>query len=180
MGKVYTRAHNIVVRAFILSIGIFFAVVAVIFFAVTIFAFPLKYKSYIRTACSAHNMNPVLVASVIHAESNFKKNSVSPKGAIGLMQIMPSTAEFIAKKMNKANYDLYDAQTNIEMGTFYLKYLLDKFGDLKTVLIAYNAGEGNVARWLEGGAKLATSPYPETNAYVEKVLNGMNYYKLRF
>jgi len=173
-------------RAFFLSVAVFFVLVAVVFSAVTLFAFPLKYKGTIRTASNAHNVDPVLVASVIRAESNFKPGAVSAKGAVGLMQIMPSTGEFIAKKMGLADYDLWDARTNIEMGTFYLRYLLDKFEDLKTALIAYNAGEGNVQKWLSaadiggGGVKLAKCPYPETNAYVEKVLNGMNYYRLRF
>ena len=167
------------VRGFILGTIIFFAVVAMIFSFITVFAYPLKYKSHIREAAAAYNIDASLIAGIIRAESSFKSSAVSPKGAIGLMQIMPPTAEFVAKKMGKTGYDLFDPKDNINMGTFYLRYLIEKFGDLRTALIAYNAGEGNVTKWLDGASKLSTSPFPETNTYVERVLNAKNFYKYR-
>jgi soluble lytic murein transglycosylase len=146
------------------------------------FAFPLKFKSAIRANATENNIAPALVACVIRAESNFNPNAVSNKGAVGLMQIMPATAEYIAKKHSIAVYDLTDPQDNIKLGTLYLRYLLDKFGDVKVAVMAYNAGEGNVTRWMneqDGNRVLSTTPFPETNAYVEKVFNAMNYYKYR-
>ena len=177
-------------RAIILSAVIFFGVIAIVFSSVVFFAFPLKHKSYIQSSARAHNVDPILVASVIRAESGFKSRAVSPKGAIGLMQIMPATGDYIAAKSNSyfrkggvtegdGGFDLFDPKTNIDMGTWYLKYLLDKFGDKRTALMAYNAGEGNVTRWLAGKDRLTTTPFPETNAYVERVLNGMTYYRYR-
>jgi len=167
------------VRVLLVSVAIFFAVIAIAYSSIIFFIFPLKHKSEIRSAARTHGVDPVLVASVIRAESGFKKDALSSKGAIGLMQIMPTTGEFIAKKMDKKDYDLFNVKDNIDMGTFYLKYLLDKFDDRKTALMAYNAGEGNVTRWLGGEVRLTTCPFPETNAYVEKVLNSMTYYKYR-
>ena len=154
-----------------------------VFVTILMVAFPIKYKPLIRTAANEHGVDKTIIASVINAESKFKKDAVSKKGAVGLMQIMPSTGEFIAEMMGIDDYNLLDEQTNIEMGTFYLRYLLDKFVDLKTALMAYNAGEGNVTNWIANGLgsdnKLEKSPYPATNKYVEKVLNGMNMYKFR-
>jgi len=171
--------YNTTVRSLLIGAVVFFAVIAIAFSSVVFFAFPLKYKSEIRAASARHDVDPVLVASIIRAESGFKPKAVSPKGAVGLMQIMPATADFIAAMMEKETYNLYDPGDNIDMGVFYLRYLLDKFGDQRTALMAYNAGEGNVNRWLGGNVRLVTCPFPETNAYVERVLNGKSYYKYR-
>ena len=167
-------------KTFIVSCVVFVSVVAIVFSVVTFIVFPLKYKSEINAVAKETGISPALIASVIRAESNFNKNAVSTKGAVGLMQIKPSTAEYIAKLENYGDYDLNNPSDNIKLGTFYLRYLFDKFGDLKTVIIAYNAGEGNVMRWLDGTDRLVTSPFSETNAYVQKVLNAMNFYKFRF
>jgi soluble lytic murein transglycosylase len=156
------------------------SIAVILFSAVMYFAFPLRYKSQIRSTALVYNLDPALIASVINAESKFRPGAVSRKGAVGLMQIMPSTAAYIAARTNAHDYDLTDPIQNIIFGAYYLRYLFDRFKDLKTVLIAYNAGEGNVVQWLDGGESLDTSPFAETNAYVEKVLNGMNFYRLRF
>jgi len=166
---------------FALGAAVFITGTAVLF--VSLFAFyPIKYKTEIREAAALYSVDKVLVAGIINAESGFKKDAVSAKGAVGLMQIMPPTADYIAAQTGWGEgFDLRDPRTNIMFGTYYLRYLLDKFGDTKTALIAYNAGEGNVTRWLADArvAVLTTSPYKETNAYVDKVLNSRSFYRFR-
>jgi soluble lytic murein transglycosylase len=166
-------------RGFILSVIVFAVTIIAIFSAINFFAFPIKFRREIRAAAREFHLNASLVAAVIKVESNFRPDATSRSGARGLMQIMPATADYIAEKMPLDAFDLAAPGENIRMGAFYLRYLFDKFGDTRTVLIAYNAGEGNVVRWLDGGKKLKKCPFAETNAYVEKVLNAQNYYALR-
>jgi len=154
-------------------------VVTVTFCTVIFVAFPLRHRSEIRAAANEFDVCPALVASIIRAESNFRHDAVSHKGAIGLMQIMPSTAEFIAKKLEIESYDLRNPRDNIRMGTFYIRYLLNRFGDTRTAIMAYNAGEGNVKRWLGDDVRLVTTPFAETNAYVERVFNAKGFYRFR-
>ncbi|MCL2586889.1 MAG: lytic transglycosylase domain-containing protein [Firmicutes bacterium] len=147
-------------------------------FAIILAAYPLKHQDAIKSASTEFDIEPDLIASIIRAESGFRHNVISSKGAVGLMQLMPSTARWIAQSND---IDLTDPETNIRLGTKYLRYLFDRFGDLRTVLIAYNAGEGKVAGWLKekGLTTLETSPYPATNAYVERVLGSRWIYRLR-
>jgi soluble lytic murein transglycosylase len=176
----------------LLHLGIFFGVIAVVLTATFFTLYPLKYKDNIKQAATLYDIDPALIASVINAESSFRKTAVSNKGATGLMQVMPSTAEWVAGKM-KIDYDennLTDPETNILIGTFYLNYLLEKFKDHRTAIIAYNAGEGKAANWLAdsrystttetGHRVLTTTPYPETNKYVQRVMSSISFYKFRF
>ena len=151
--------------------------------------YPLKYVNEIETAGFIYNVDPALIASVINEESSFDNLCESPSGAIGLMQIMPSTAEWLAVRMGIDDYEknkLYNAEFNINMGTFYLRYLLDRFDDEYTSLCAYNAGEGLVRLWLKeseyssNSVNLDTTPYSTTNIYAEKVLKNIDRYKTRF
>jgi len=167
----------------LLYLGLCLVVVVVLFVAALLTMYPLKYKDHISEASELYNVDKVLIASIINAESSFRPNAVSNKGAVGLMQVMPATGEWVAKKM-KIEFDdstLYDPRTNILIGTYYLNYLLSKFNDTQTALIAYNAGEGKVATWLtESEATVLTScPYPVTNRYVKKVMQGQDFYKAR-
>ena len=177
-------------------------VVAAVFTVMLYSFYPLKYKTEIKSAGSLFDVEASLIASVINAESGYHSNAVSGKGAVGLMQIMPDTAAWVASKLAglsdipaPLDADTLDADSlknpeiNILIGAYYLKYLLNKFEDKKTALIAYNAGEGNVQTWLsekeyatagDDRVVLFTCPYPETNRYVEKVLNGQKFYKHRF
>lgn len=109
-----------------------------------------------RTA-KAHNVDPLLVDSVIRVESNYNPNAVSPKGAQGLMQLMPPTAQMLGVT------DSFDPAENIEAGVKYLKYLQDLYKDDRLALAAYNAGPAAVDRFKQ------VPPYPETQKYVEKV-----------
>ncbi len=139
--------------------------------------FPLKYREEILNATAIYHLDPVLVAALINAESSFDENKVSHKQAVGLMQLLPSTADSLTQE----DYDLFDPATNITLGVKYLAYLINKFNDVDTALFAYNAGEGNVTRWLseQKTLQLKTCPFKETNAYVSKIKKTMKYYRGR-
>lgn len=139
--------------------------------------YPLKYKEEILAAANAYKIEPALIAAVINAESSFDKSKISPKNAIGLMQLLPSTAS----SLTEGEIDLFNPKVNINLGAKYLSYLIKKFGDVDTALFAYNAGEGNVARWLaaENKTKLTSCPFKETNAYVAKIKRTIPYYRNR-
>jgi soluble lytic murein transglycosylase-like protein len=105
----------------------------------------------------AHDVDPLLVDSVIRVESGYDPNAVSPKGAEGLMQLMPSTAQMLGVQ------DSFDPAQNIEAGVKYLKYLQNLYKDDRLALAAYNAGPAAVDRYKQ------VPPYPETKTYVERV-----------
>ncbi len=147
--------------------------------------YPLKYSDSILLYADEYDIKPELVASVINAESGFDKDAVSNKGAIGLMQIKPSTAIFIAEDMSE-DFDynmLFESQVNIKIGCRYLDYLFDKFENEEVALASFNAGEGVVKRWLEDERysddkkTLKYIPYEETRRYVQKVQNAKGIYK---
>lgn len=170
-------------RIFLIAVTAVFAVIITAYCTVVFYFYPLRHKPIVRSAAMEFEIDPILIASIIRAESNFKHLATSPKGAKGLMQIMPATAKFIVQKngLDDWHYNLYDPEDNIRIGTMYLQYLFSRFYVTRTVIMAYNAGEGNVATWIEngGGVAIETTPYPETNAYVDRVLNGMKFYKYR-
>ena len=118
---------------------------------------PLRHEDIIRQQAAKKNLDPALVAAVIYQESKFSDRT-SAAGAEGLMQILPSTARFIAKRSGGTAFvpsDLGTPQVNIAYGTYYLRYLIDRYGGRKTLAIAaYNAGETNVNNWVRkaGGA----------------------------
>lgn len=147
--------------------------------------YPIKFKTEIITNCKIFNVSPALVASVINAESRYNTNAISNKGAMGLMQILPSTATWIATQIGQKNFkpaDLLISETNIKMGCFYLNYLSQKFFNLTTILSAYNAGEGVVFSWLSSkklsadGKLLNEIPYKQTEMYVKKIDSNMKFY----
>lgn len=137
--------------------------------------YPLKFREEVFSACEDFSIDKALVFAVIKVESDFNKDAVSSKGAVGLMQIKPSTAEYIAQKTFTTSYDLYSPKTNIRFGVWYLRYLILRFEDISVALCAYNAGEGNVSLWLKNreysldGRTLNKIPYPETDAYLKKI-----------
>ncbi|HTG31821.1 MAG TPA: lytic transglycosylase domain-containing protein [Thermoanaerobaculia bacterium] len=119
------------------------------------------YGKIIYDVAIRHSINPHLVAALIHVESSFNPRAVSPKGAYGLMQLLPETARRFGLTKKK---DLYDPKKNLEAGVRYLKWLANRFGgDAQKILAAYNAGEGAVQRF--GGIP----PYQETQSYVQKI-----------
>jgi soluble lytic murein transglycosylase len=186
-------------RAFLIASLTVIAVGLTVYFAVSFWVFPVKHRDIVTAAANDFDIDPVLIAAVIKVESNNKPSAVSPKGAIGLMQIMPSTADFVVGLMQKdpekhtfdvlkthfsggenAHFDLENPRDNIIIGTYYLRYLNTHFGDLRTVLYAYNAGEGNVSKWCGSGNTIETTPFNETNKYADRVFDAMKWYKRRF
>lgn len=119
----------------------------------------IPFGDIIHAKAMKYQVDPALVAAIVEVESGFATEALSPRGAVGLMQLRPSTGKWMGAR------NLVDPQQNIDAGTRYLKYLQKKFeGDLPRQLAAYNAGEGTVARY--GGIP----PYPETRSYIRKVL----------
>lgn len=140
---------------------------------------PLSYASAIARYAHAADVDPYLVAAVINVESSFRPDVVSSAGAVGLMQVVPSTAQPIARDAGiKGKMDvtaLSDPDTNIRIGTLYLAELLARYGgDVKLALAAYNAGMGNADHWAAAwkrnhGALSDTIDFPETAHYVDEV-----------
>jgi soluble lytic murein transglycosylase len=131
--------------------------------------YPLAYKSIVRGHAEHYRLDPALVAAVIYQESKFRPHVRSRSGAIGLMQLLPATAEGIAVHTGGSAFrvdDLYDPEINVRYGSWYLRHLLDKYGDERTALAAYNAGQRNVDRWRAAGRGIE---FAETRAYVERV-----------
>jgi len=147
--------------------------------------FPLLYEELIFHYSEARDLDPFLVMGLIRAESTFRSQVTSPVGASGLMQIMPTTGEWLAERMEIAftEADLFNPAYNIRMGTYYLRLLINMFGYVDTALAAYNAGMGNVGNWLgddrysADGYTLHTIPFPETREYVERVNRYMEIYR---
>lgn len=167
---------------------IFFSVIcffsAVIFVVFNFFMFPLKFKTDVFKWSKEYDVDSDLVFAIIKAESGFNKNAESNVGALGLMQIMPETGEWIADALNIDDFetsDLFDEKTNIRFGCFYLRYLFDKFDNEKFVVCAYNAGETVVRKWLGDDDILLESEilFAETRQYLDKVLKFRDVYKNR-
>lgn len=148
--------------------------------------YPTKYEEYVYKYSQEYNVDPLLVFAIIKAESNFKPNVVSKSGAVGLMQLLNSTAEDTARKL-KLEYNtkenLYNPETNINIGTKYFSTLYEKYQNVTIALTAYNAGSGNVDKWLENGtlkkdgSNAEDIPFKETNNYVRKILRDYEVYK---
>ena len=136
-----------------------------------------KYLSAVKYYSYQADLDVSLVLAVIKTESGFNENAVSKKGAKGLMQLMDETAKFIADRIGYVgDVDLFDGRTNVYLGVNYLKYLTEKFPTLESALWAYNAGEGNVTKWLREGAKVP--PYKETKNYASKVFRRKRIYQV--
>ncbi len=149
-------------------------------------AYPLRYEEFIVKYAEENGLDPYFVAAVIHAESDFDPQAVSRAGAIGLMQIMPPTGEWIAEKLGVEGFNkdmLTDPQTSIRFGCWYLKFLSDKFeGNRQLIVAGYNAGHNRVAEWLKDrdisdGESLKDIPFKETEGYIKRVEKSYDKYK---
>lgn len=148
--------------------------------------YPKDYQLTVKKYAKMYDVPDEIVFSVIKAESNYDENAQSPKGAVGLMQIMEPTGKWAAEKLEREEFSkelLYDPVINIEIGCFYLSYLLDLYGgDIKNALAAYNAGPSNVDKWLadekcsKNGKNLDHIPFSETEQYVKKVMRNIKIY----
>jgi soluble lytic murein transglycosylase len=150
---------------------------------------PLRHDDVIRQQAEDKDLDPALIAAVIYQETRFLPRP-SPAGAQGLMQIMPGTARFIARRSGGTEFEIRDLDTpqiNIAYGSWYLRYLLDRYdGDEVLALAAYNAGMTNVDSWVAraGGAEAfdpgADIPFAETRIYVREVLAHRDEYEARW
>jgi soluble lytic murein transglycosylase len=138
--------------------------------------YPLEYKDSIVKYAKQQDLDPNLVCALIYTESRFNNTSTSGAGARGLMQIMPGTGASIASDMGDSNYspdNLYDPDTNIRYGTYYIKGLIDKYGgNLDLALAAYNAGVARADAWKDGRESL---PF-ETVFYIQHVKDVQDMY----
>ncbi|WP_052447359.1 lytic transglycosylase domain-containing protein [Clostridium polynesiense] len=147
--------------------------------------YPYKYKEQINKYSEQNNLDPLLVLSVIKAESNFKPNALSNKGAYGLMQITENTGKDVAEELKINDFtaeSLFEPEWNIRFGTWYLNSLIKEFKNIEVALAAYNGGMGNVKKWLknseysEDGKTLKYIPFPETDKYVKRIRVNYNIY----
>lgn len=149
--------------------------------------YPKKYEEYVEQYARENELDPLLVYAIIKAESNFKADVVSSSKAIGLMQLLESTAKEKAQKEEipfESAADLYNPQKNIQLGCAYFAELLENYdGNLAIAIAAYNAGIGKVNTWIrEGtiqkdGSDLENIPYKETNTYVRKIIRDYEIYQ---
>lgn len=151
------------------------------------FVYPIHYWQSIQESGQRYQVDPLLIAAVIRAETNYKPDMVSSKGAIGIMQIMPDTATWIFEQEDRFQRytlkDLDNPEKNIQVGTLYINVLQKKFDSLPEVAAAYNAGQGNVHKWLQNGIwdgtleNVEQIPFWETRKYVSRVTYYYHKYK---
>ena len=131
--------------------------------------YPLRYESIVRGHARNYRLDPALLAAVIYQESKFRAHARSSSGAIGLMQLLPATAKGIAVHTGGSRFrvaDLDNPEINVRYGAWYLRHLIDKYGDERSALAAYNAGQQNVDRWRARGEGIV---FAETRHYVKRV-----------
>lgn len=148
--------------------------------------YPIKYEEYVYKYSAELNIDPILTFAIIKTESNFDETAESKSGAIGLMQLMDTTAKEQAEKLNiqYSKEILYDPEINLKLGINYFNTLLDYYNqNYILAFAAYNAGLGNVQKWIqegiinEDGTDIENIPFKETNMYVRKVINIYEIYK---
>ena len=148
--------------------------------------YPLKYSESVEKYAKEYDIDKYLAFAIIKVESNFKEDAKSSSNAVGLMQIMEATAIETARKMNLdvTEEDLYNPDLNINIGLRYFTSLLEKYNNkYNLAIIAYNAGIGNVDKWIQegiikkDGTDIENVPFKETNNYVRKILRDYEIYK---
>ncbi len=147
--------------------------------------YPRQYSDYVTEYSAAYGVPEYVVYAVIKVESDFTSNAESHAGAIGLMQIMPDTFDWISMRLKRNSEQgmLYDPRTNIEYGTYMLSYLYMRYNRWDTAFAAYNAGHGRVDQWItdpeyaDEDGNLVKIPFRETQKYVEKVNDAIEVYK---
>ena len=150
--------------------------------------YPMKYKEKIKEVSAKYDISAALISSVANVESSFRANRVSSKGAKGIMQLMPETAEWLCSKMGLLYEEdrLFDGEYSINLGGYYLSYLSSLFENEDCVICAYNAGQNKVKQWLSDsnystdGVTLTNIPYTETANYLKKVKINLSFYKNKY
>lgn len=149
--------------------------------------YPMEHAQLVNDAAAEYNLPPSLVFAVIHTESSFQEQALSPADAKGLMQLTDDTFRWALSRSGETGKytpeDLYDPAINIHYGVYVLSLLGEQFEYTETVLAAYNAGQGRVSSWLRDpalsadGKRLDSIPYPETETYVDRVLEAQKRYR---
>jgi len=172
-------------RRGILLLVVLVAILAILPFALRVpdavmrTIYPLRYEETIREASEKNDLEPTFVAAVIYTESRFKPGVESHRDAYGLMQLLPQSASYI-KRNSGIKGDYHDPKVNIELGTWFLGYLNDRYdGDERLMLAAYNSGEGSVDAWTskKGFDIQKDIPYEETRQYVDRALEAQQTYR---
>ena len=145
--------------------------------------YPIKYEEYINKYSKEYGVDKCLILAMIKNESNFKNKIISKSNAKGLMQLLDSTANELAYEIGIEEFDLFDEETNIRLGTYYISILLKYYNNTYLALAAYNAGIGNVNKWIEediinkDGSNIENVPFKETENYIRKNIRDYNIYK---
>ena len=148
--------------------------------------YPRDYSAYVEAASEAYSVPEPIIYALIKCESDFNPSAVSSAGAVGLCQIMPDTFLWLTDQVLFEHFEagmLYDPETNIRYGTYYLSRLYDRYGRWDLALAAYNGGPGNVDKWLEddsyadGEGGLRRIPFKETRQFVKKVTDAWDMYE---
>ncbi len=173
----------------IFKFGVFIVMMIILLFFVAKTVYKAEYIDIISKECEKYNIDKFEILSLIKAESNFKPDAVSGKNAVGLMQLTPDTAVWCAEQLNIGEIDindLYVPEINIKLGVFYYNYLKEKYKDFNTTLASYNAGMGNVNKWIkdseysDDGFTVKTTPFKETNRYITKINNNLKIYNFLY
>jgi len=184
MGKGKGKAKRILITLIVLLVVS--AAAAFSLYTAVKTLYPVKYSGLVSEYSKQYGLDPYLITAVINVESNFKAGAVSHANARGLMQVSVKTGKWAAGKLGMKNYasdDLFEPETNIKIGCWYLSSLYGEFGDMDLALAAYNAGSGNVSQWLKDeslspdGKALTRIPFPETEQYIKKVKKNYSVYK---
>ncbi len=168
---------------FICATVVFSTVFTVSSLAMKLF-YPIKYEEFVEKYSAEYEVDPNLIYAVIKTESSFNPDAVSSANAEGLTQITPETFEWLKTKIGDDGEasSLFDPETSIKYGAFFISYLLNEFGETDTALAAYHAGRGRINEWLANpeispdGKTLSDIPIPETAHYVRKVNKAFNVY----
>lgn len=192
-----TKGHGCLGFTVTLTIALA-AILVVLFFTTNIFGgikkqvygvfYPQKYSESVSRYAAEFQVDEPLVYAVIRTESGFREDVESYAGAIGLMQLMPSTFEWLQEKLDGGviytSESLKTADINIRYGTYFLSLLLERYdGNISTACAAYNAGITNVDEWLgdsrysADGHTLTTAPYAETQSYIERIEKAEQLYR---
>lgn len=180
-----TKGKFKAILIFIIIAGILFGAFCVTGKSVIKMLYPLKYTQLVEEYSAEFGIEKELLYAVIKTESSFNPNAVSNADAVGLTQITPETFEWLKTKLGEEDSELslFDPETSIKYGSFFLSYLLNEFENTDTAVAAYHAGRGRINGWLADknispdGKILTDIPIPETAHYVKKVNRALNIYK---
>jgi soluble lytic murein transglycosylase len=184
-GKYYKISVIFIICALLLVLFSVLSVITHIERKINEISYPLTYGEYVSRYSLEFDVPQEVIYSIIYCESSFQPEVVSSVGAVGLMQLLPSTFSDLQKRLGESYSDnaLLDPEINIRYGTYYLSYLYDIFHEWETVYAAYNAGMGRVKGWLqnkeysEDGVLLTSIPYSETEKYVKSVSTAVEKYR---